>query len=88
MTCYVSKGSGGYSHTLPLEWLLTPSHSVCMGTRGTMSNMKGLFGGLNWRDHCTQSSYSMLICKVAISGVPCKVVLGLMFSIFIADPNN
>lgn len=49
-----------------------------------MSNMNGLFGGLNWMDHCTQISYSMLICKVAESGVPCKVILGLMF---IADSN-
>lgn len=49
-----------------------------------MSNMNGLFGGLNWMDHCTQISYSMLICKVAKSGVPCKVILGLMF---IADSN-
>lgn len=52
-----------------------------------MSKANGLFGGFNWMDHCTLISCSMLICEVAKSGVPCKGILGLMFNIFIADPN-
>lgn len=65
----------------------TLSRSVCTCTSGAMSNMNGLFGGLNWMDHHTQMSYSMLICKVDKSGVLCKMILGLMFIIFIADLN-
>ena len=65
----------------------TISHSVFIWTRGSMSKVNGLFGGLNWLDHWTQINCSTFICKVAESGVLCKVILGLMFSIFIDDPD-
>lgn len=58
----------------------TISHSVSMWTRGSLSKVNGLFGGLNWLDDWAQISCSMFICKVAKSGVVCKVILGLMFS--------
>lgn len=66
----------------------TISHSVFIWTRGSMSKVNGLFGGLNCLDHRTQISCSMFICKVVKSGVLCKVILGPMFSIFIYDPDN
>lgn len=48
--------------------------SVFFRTRGSMSEVKGLFGGLNWLNHWTQ--LLMFICKVVKSGVLGKVTLG------------
>lgn len=60
----------------------TASHSIFIWTREGMSKVNGLLGGLNRLDHWTQINCSMFICKVAESGILCKVIPGLMFSIF------
>lgn len=58
----------------------TISQSVFIWSGGGMSKVNALLGGLNWLDHRAQISCSLFVCKMAKSGILCKVILGLMFS--------